>query len=470
MSLANWRTYQSTISSGQESVTVASWKTSSGEYPEPNFEFQRRIYDDPDVFTAINFIKNRALGEGFHFSCAAQDIPNYARTECETYLTEFFESIHWGTQNSNVGLEPLANIVMQELGWGGTHLLELLDDPEDITALAPVPLTSIWKWNRDRMGNDIAIHQFPQVNSSPLTPSKYLTYKWNSIDASAWGHGLAWPLSRPRIGPRGEVMPPLIQVWWQMQDDARKRLHRYAVPRAIFGVPGMDQTSGKSVSEALKDPDSGASFLTNAPVTVAMDSPTARGNFQPEFDLIRNRIDIGLNSMLGTMIASDKGFSFASSSNGFTAVDIIVWDLQNTFKCTTDFGLVAPVATQGGYDARMFKPGLVYNIPDKPAEYAAADIDKAFVDGSISLEESRATYKQLMKWPLSDAIPPELIQKQLAPPPPMGMALGQHTPGQPTQQGQQQPPQKPHQQQVDPRMAALAAPPKNGHGQQSVGR
>ena len=93
------------------------------------------------------------------------------------------------------------------------------------------------------------------------------------MNRSPWGHGLTYPLSRPRVGPKGEVIPPLILIWWQMQDDARKRLHRYGAPHAILGAPGMDPTTGKAIAEAISDPDAASSFLTNAPVSVAMDTP-----------------------------------------------------------------------------------------------------------------------------------------------------------------------------------------------------
>lgn len=413
MSLQDWKTYQNAISR-QESITVPSWRTAAGEYPDPNFPFLEMVYTrDPDVYTNINFITNRALSQGYHFECTAQDAPNYMRSECEDFLKYFFDVIKWGDDSSERGFEPLSKTIVQELGWGGTHLLELID-PEDITMLAPVPLSSVWKWQRATDGTVLAIHQYPSWGFRPLTPSRYLNYRWNVVNRNPWGYGLIHPLAYPRVGPRGEVIPPLILSWWQMQDDAVRRLHRAGTPRTIVGFEGLPESVVAKMSEALQDPEPDATIASNAPVSIAMDSPTGRMNFQPEFDMMGNRIQIGLNSMIGAMIASDKGFSFSSSKTGYSMVDIVVWDLQRNFKRTTDFGLVTRVAEQNGFDVQLLRPELIFNQPDEPeTDHPIADITAAVTAGWITKEEARLIVKQQEKWPIPEQLPPELLQPQL---------------------------------------------------------
>ena len=97
-------------------------------------------------------------------------------------------------------------------------------------------------------------------------------------------------------------------------------------------------------------------------------------------------------------------------------VDIVVWDLQRSFKRTTDYGLVVPVASQGGYDINLLKPALVYNIPDKPTEPKIADIPQFVQLGIISKQEARLWLKEFGDVPIPEQMPPELMQQPQMPP------------------------------------------------------
>jgi len=394
----------------QQSVTVPGYKQTAGEYPDPNFPFLRDIYlKDTDVYTAVNFITNRAISRGYHIECDA-NAPNYLKTECEEYLTDFLEYVRWGDRRNERGFKPLAKTMLQEMGYAGTTILEEID-PEKISAFASVPPSSVWKFQRDYTGQLVGIWQYPHINPTPLSPDRYAIFRWNTVDRNPWGYGLAHSLAYPRVGPRGELIPPVILSWWQMQDDARLRLHRYAVPRSIFGVKGISLNEAKDMAETMKDPEASASIITNAEVGVAMDSPTARGNFAPEFDLIRNRVDIGLNAMLSVILASDKKFAYSSARVGQDISDIIVWDLQQNFKSTTENEILAPIAEQAGFDTNLLRPSFEYNIPDEPQEYTVADILNAVkvIDPAtglplISIQEARDTLKQLVQWPLDETM------------------------------------------------------------------
>lgn len=406
----------SLVAGQQESVVTPIYKQVAGEYPDPNLAFLEYVFlHDTDVYSGVKFLSNRAVGKGTHVECSAQ-APNYIKTEAEGYLTDWLKYVKWGDRKSERGFGPLSKIITQELGYAGTSLLEMVD-PENITALSSVQISSIWKWQRDYTGENTAIWQFPQINSRPLTPDRYITYKWNTVGRNPWGYGLAQSLVVPRVGPKGEFIPPVITSWWQMQDDARKRIHRFGTPRTIFGLPGVSLQESKEMAEVLKDPEADATFVANIPPTIAMDSPTGRGNFQPEFDLMRNRVDLGLNALLSVMLASDKKFAYNSARVGEDVSDIIVYDLQQTFKSITENELLYPVLEQAGFDANLLAPSLEFNVPDLIQEYAIADIDKAVTSGWITKLEARETARQVAKWPLSEGLPIELT---LPPPMPLG--------------------------------------------------
>jgi hypothetical protein len=402
--------------SGQSSVISPIYKQVAGEYPDPNFPFLRDIYlRDTDIYTAVNFLSNRALSRGGHVECSAK-APNYVKSECEDFFEDFLKSLRWGDSKSEKGFASLSKIISQEYGYAGTSIYEqIYDQAGRIKAVAAVQISSVWKFQRDYTGQLTAIHQYPQYNPAPLDPENFVVGKWNSVDRNPWGYGLAHSLAYPRQGPRGEYIPPLILTWWQMQNDAAQRLHRSASPRAIFSTKALSKDEIKPMAEALKDPWAAQTFMTNAEVGVAMDSPTARANFAPEFDLIRNRIDIGLNALLSVMLASDKKFAYNSARVGQDISDILVWDLQQNFKTPTDNELLMPVAQQYGYDAQLLEPEWIFNIPDEVAEFNAADALNACVAGKITVDEYREIMRQMAQWPLDETLP---VQMQPPPMPP----------------------------------------------------
>lgn len=395
----------------QTSITVPGYKQTSGEYPDPNYPFLTYIFThDTDVYSAVNFLKNRALGRGTHIECSAQ-APNYMKSECERYLEDWHKYIRWGDRRNQKGFERLSKIMFQEMGYAGGTILELLN-PDDIRATISVQLSSIWKFERDYTGELQKIWQYPQQNPTPLDPERFAIINWNDVDKNPWGYGLAHSLAYPRVAPNGGSIPPVITTWWQMQDDARRRLHRQASPRAIIGVPNLDETQAKPMAEALKDPEADATFLANTSPSIVLDSPTQRGNFDPEFQLIRNRMDIGLNALLSVMLASDKKFAYNSARVGQDISDIIVWDLQHSFASGWNLQILGPVAEQAGFDVNLLQPELKYNIPDEVQEFTIADVLNAAktvdpITGRplISIEEARETIKQLAHWPLSDMLP-----------------------------------------------------------------
>ena len=390
--------------SGQQSVITPVYKTTAGEYPDPNFPFLLDIYKrDTDVYTAVNFISNRALGRGGHVECSPQ-APNYMRSECEDFMEDYLRYIRWGDRRNERGWGPYSKIVAQELGYAGTSIAELLE-PGKIDAMAAVQISSVWKFTRSMDGGLTGIYQYPQFNASPLDPDRFIVWRWNSVDRNPWGYGLAHSLAYPRIGPKGESIPPLILTWWGMQNDAAQRLRRYAVPHALFQAKGLSTDEAKPIADALKDPTAGGSYLTNAEIGVAMDAPTSRGNFQPEFDLIRNRIDIGLNALLSVMLASDKKFAYNSARVGQDTSDIIVWDLQQNMKTTTDNDFLAPVADQNGFDVNLLQPQWVYNIPDEPQEYNVADVINAFTQVIITKQDAVKILKELASWDIAPVLP-----------------------------------------------------------------
>jgi len=387
--------------SGQESVVVPIYRQVAGEFPAPTFGYLRDIYlSDPDFYTAVNFVSNRALSHGFHIECD-QNIPGHE--DIEEFLQGWLDVITWGSRVNERGYGPLLRIITREMGWGGSSLLELVD-PDNITKLAQVQLSSIWKFQRNDDGDLLAIWQYPQINPRALTPSRYLLYGWNTVDRNPWSAGLIQPVAMPKPNSiTGGWIPPLINIKWQIEQDIGKRMHRYGAPHSIFGLKGINEADATEIAEYLKQPDADTSYLTDVDVTMEGDAPQGRMNFSADLDYLSGRFQAASGNVLTEMLTG-KGFSYASAVKAGSLADELVWDMQAVIKTDTEYGLLYPVCQQNDIDPYLFKPKFVFNIPDNPEEWTIADLVTAAQNGIISKADFVRNAKEFGKWDLDDPI------------------------------------------------------------------
>ncbi|MHB1910213.1 MAG: phage portal protein family protein [Nitrososphaerales archaeon] len=376
--------YFRTVKQGQqESITVPYWKSVAGEYPPVTFPQLRDYYtQDGKAYAAVNLLAGRALSRGGHILCNP-DAPG--AQEAEDFIDDWLNYVRWGDRKKERGWKPLSRIIMRELCWAGASGLEqigIYNDSKEcvhLQAFAQLQVSSIWRYQRDDTGQLKAIWQWPSVNPYPLTPSRYIFFDWNVVDRNPFGYGLLHPVAQWRVGIKGNLIPPMMLIKWQIEDDMRRRIHRYGSPRAIYQFEGMSENEVKPYNEELKDPEADVSFATNSKVDISMDSPTGRINFGPDLDYLDDQVDISLGNPLATLLAADKGMAYASS---YTAADLattIVYDLQEVYAHTLDTEIIGPVLEQNGYgDPMILKPHWEFNIPEKPDAWTVADVITAW--------------------------------------------------------------------------------------------
>lgn len=386
----------------QESVVTPIYKQVAGEFPSPSFGNLRDIYlGDPDMYSAVNFIANRALSHGYHIECNP-NVPGHE--DAEEYLTDWLANIVWGDRRNERGYGPLLRIITRELGWGGSSLIELID-PDQTQRLAQVQLSSIWKFQRNDVGELTAIWQFPQINPRALTPSRYLLFGWNQVDHNPFSYGMTYPVSvaKPNM-INGGVIPPMIAIKWQIEDDIRRSMHRYGNPHAIIGAKGIDEDSRKQVAQNMADPLADDSFITDVDVTVATDAPATRMNFTSQLDYMDGRIKSATGNVLAEMLTG-KGFSYASAVKAGSLADEIVWDMQSVIQTDTEYGLLYPALEQSGeFDAVLMKPKFVFNPPDPFTEITMEGLNAAYQMGAITKADYVRNAKKLGKLDLDDPV------------------------------------------------------------------
>lgn len=390
---------------GQESVVVPSWRRAAGEYPTITYQQLFRIVtSDTQLYSDIIFIRNRCLSRGFHIETNPK-APNYVAEEARAFLEDWLKYVRYGDQRNERGFTGLAENILDEKLWAGTSLLEMIPGPDNIEAFAQVQISSVWKVHRAEDGSLLAIYQIPSWNPRMLTPSKYLMFINNQFNREPFGYGLLHPLATPKVGFNGELIQPTVYRWWQMQDDAAKRTHRYAQPRAVYSMPGIGVLEAKEYAEELKDPEADATIITNTTVDLKMDAPATRGNFQPEIDIITNQVKSATGNILNEAITG-KGFSYASMVKGASLADVLCWSTQSKFCQEIDTMVLDTVLEQNGFDPYVLKPHLAPNIPDEPTEWSIDDLITAATPNPttgtalISVDEFRENVKKLGHWTL----------------------------------------------------------------------
>ena len=358
----------------QESVINPIYRQTTGEFPSPTFqELTSIIGRDQDLFTSCAFIRNRALSRGFRTKCSG-DAPNYERTEAEDFMDDWFEAVRWGDSINERGYTVLAKDVFFEMVGIGTSMVERLrDEYGRIVALAHVQAASIWRYQRDEYGNLVYIWQLPTHNPRALTPNKYVLWAWNRMNREPFGRGISHPLCQWRVGADGTVIWPPIYRWWQMQDSVARRIQRYGAPHSIFSLKALSKAETRDAAQYLKDPMADSSFVTDVDVGVASDAPQGRMNFGPDLEWFTQRFQAGLGTAIIKLLTESDN-NRAGSQVKAELEDILIWDAKDTFAQTTNLEITSLVMEQEGFDVRLLKPKLTYNIPDDPEEWTFADL------------------------------------------------------------------------------------------------
>lgn len=393
------------IDAGQESVVVPSWKRAAGEYPTITYQQLFRIVtSDTQLYSDMLFIRNRCLSRGFHIELNP-DAPNFVAEESRNFLEDWLKYVRWGDQRNERGFGGLSESILDEKLWAGTSLTEMIPGPDDIQAFAQVGIASVWKVHREENGSLISILQLPSWNPKALTPSKYAMWVNNQFNREPFGYGLIHPLAMPKVGYNGALIQPTIYRWWQMQDDAAKRYHRYGQPRAVYSMPGIGVLQAKAYAEELKDPEADATIITNTTIDLKQDAPATRGNFQTEADIISNQVKSATGNILNEAVTG-KGFSYASMVKGASLADILCWSTQTKFCQEVDTIILDAVLEQNGFDPYILKPHYAPNIPDEPTEWTIDDLITAATPNPttgtalITVDEFRENVKKLGHWTL----------------------------------------------------------------------
>jgi len=369
---------------GPEISTVGAYSRegyTSKTFDTPEIPFRVQMVGlqvDEDTQLAINHLSSQVTG-GAHYVKAEQ-----------SFVADYFERL-----TQDLHFDTLDTIIAKELLWYGNSVWKPrmgIKNVRNFNDLMHIPISSfvrIW-WDRQRIPYK---YEFRGAEYQGYhNPGEVIHFKWNPVDASAFGTGFAVSMTSPRyfefpIGG-GEfetrLLPSLLDRKYATQYTMQMAEQRY-IARNLYTVENGDETSRANLQAQVESLDIGQDIVAGVKVTAQELGSQAR-NFNPEqfTDLTIGPIFKALNDFRGKQ-GSSESHQFANARSS-AALD--------------EIGLSAfPISLKEQMLEQFFKPWYEGNPLPNPATMGMTYL--SFKELKLQVEFGKVEKKDI---PIQDQI------------------------------------------------------------------
>jgi hypothetical protein len=314
--------------------------------PAVPFRVQKTaLQQDEDTQLAINHLSSQVTG-GAHYVKAEQ-----------SFVADYFERL-----TKDMHFDTLDTIIAKELLWYGNSVFKPrmgIRNVRNYKDLMHIPISSfvrIW-WDRQRIPYK---YEFRGAEYQGYhNPKEIIHFKWNPVDASAFGTGFAVSMTSPRLFqfPIGggeydtRELPSLLDRKYATQYTMQHAEQRY-VSRNLYTVENGDEQSRLNLQAQVEGLDIGQDIVAGVKVEAQELGSQAR-NFNPEqfTDLTIGPIFKALNDFRGKQ-GSSESHQFANARSS-AALD--------------EIGLSAfPISLKEQFLEQFFKPWYEANPLPNP--------------------------------------------------------------------------------------------------------
>ena len=379
----------------ENAIIVPNYRVAIGEFQVESIRSALDAYThDSDIYSAVNFISNAALSQGFFVTGNEE----YWNGKVVDLVEDFNRSIRWGNRRGEKGLAELLRIVTKELLYGGNTFIEMLS-PNNLQMLNQVELSSIYRIFRNEGGDISKIQQLIGGIFNDLDPDSIIHIPWLQIDREPFGRGLIQPLIAPRIDVKGKPIPPLYVIKASLEYDIYRMIHRRGVPRSLWSFPEAGDELIQAYAEGLKDPDVDASYTTNTKVDVAVEQGGPAQGISNLITYLDKRFQSGLQTPINNLLNS-SGYTEASARVSEELGGLIVKDLQMRLKHAIENELYERIILQAGMDPKKARIELHWGAKTEP-DYTLNDLATMFDRKLVTPGEARKILRKL-GWELDD--------------------------------------------------------------------
>jgi len=303
--------------------------------PVISFRAQAQALEiDEDVQLSINHLASKITG-GSHYIKAANE-----------ELIEYFEEF-----TNNLEFDIFDTETIKELLWYGNSVYKPrlgIQHVRSADDLMHIPISSfqrIW-WDRQRIPYK---YEFRGAEYQGYhNPSEVIHFKWNPIDASAFGTGFGVSMTSPRIfempTPQGDVqkrLPPLLERKYATQFNMQMGEQRY-ISRNVWAADGASEDERNALQNQVDNLEVGQDVVAGTKIEVTeLGSQSKNFNAEQFMDITQGPIMKAMNDFRGKESGS-SGHSYANAKESAILDEI---------------GLAAfPIAIKTQLNEKLFRP------------------------------------------------------------------------------------------------------------------
>ncbi len=303
--------------------------------PVISFRSQAQALEiDEDVQLSVNHLASKITG-GSHFVKAANE-------ELIEYFEEFTEALEFDIFDTET---------IKELLWYGNSVykprlgIQHIRSADDLMHIPISSFQRIW-WDRQRIPYK---YEFRGAEYQGYhNPDEVIHFKWNPIDASAFGTGFGVSMTSPRIfempTPQGDVqkrLPPLLERKYATQFNMQMGEQRY-ISRNVWAADGASEDERNALQNQVDNLEVGQDVVAGTKIEVTeLGSQSKNFNAEQFMDITQGPIMKAMNDFRG----KESGSSQHSYAN---AKESAILD---------EIGLAAfPIAIKTQLNEKLFRP------------------------------------------------------------------------------------------------------------------
>jgi len=325
---------------GPEISTVGAYSRegyTSKTFDTPTISFRAQsaaLEIDEDVQLSVNHLASKITG-GSHYVKAAND-------ELIEYFTQFTDALEFDIFDTET---------IKELLWYGNSVykprlgIQHIRSADDLMHIPISSFQRIW-WDRQRVPYK---YEFRGAEYQGYhNPDEIIHFKWNPINASAFGTGFGVSMTTPRIfempTPQGDVqkrLPPLLERKYATQFNMQMGEQRY-ISRNVWSADGASEDERNALQNQIDNLEVGQDVVSGTKVEVQeLGSQSKNFNAEQFMDITQGPIMKALNDFRGKESGS-SGHSYANAKESAILDEI---------------GLSAfPIAIKTQLNEKLFRP------------------------------------------------------------------------------------------------------------------
>jgi len=325
---------------GPEISTVGAYSRegyTSKTFDTPTISFRAQsaaLEIDEDVQLSVNHLASKITG-GSHYVKAAND-------ELIEYFTQFTEALEFDIFDTET---------IKELLWYGNSVykprlgIQHIRSADDLMHIPISSFQRIW-WDRQRIPYK---YEFRGAEYQGYhNPDEIIHFKWNPINASAFGTGFGVSMTTPRIfempTPQGDVqkrLPPLLERKYATQFNMQMGEQRY-ISRNVWSADGASEDERNALQNQIDNLEVGQDVVAGTKIEVQeLGSQSKNFNAEQFMDITQGPIMKAMNDFRG----KESGSSSHSYAN---AKESAILD---------EIGLAAfPIAIKTQLNEKLFRP------------------------------------------------------------------------------------------------------------------